>query len=68
MVEEHPCLGLERRRCHCKYFLIPINVLTVDHSIVGSRLDHRSAVLWCRSQSMPLIIPVGNLYIVTLRL
>ena len=61
MVEEHSHLGLERRRCHCKHFLI-LNDPTVDHSIVGSNLDHRRAVLRCRSQSVPLIIVEYNFH------
>jgi len=62
VVEEHPCLRFERRRCHCKRFLIILTAPTVDHAIAGPHLDHRRAVLRCWPQSVPLIIVVRNLY------
>ena len=62
MVEEYPYLGLERRRCHCKHPVVPLNIPIVDHTIVGSRLDHRSAVLRRWSQSVPLVIVVGDFH------
>lgn len=38
------------------YFLVPSNDLTVDHAIVGPRLDHRCTVLRCWPQSVSFIV------------